>query len=513
MQAGELNGVTNARSDTWFDAALIQSVAIAPTPGNTHDYYVFYWNRANEQGQTAYALSWARVDMRLNNGHGAVAEKGQRLTTTFGPRVTVVRHQNNRDFWVLTRDLSTRGFQAFLLSTQGVSRTPVVSLARQGHYPDYGELKAAPNGRRLASGAIERTGTLDEGLVCVYDFDNATGMVSNEMVVRRRPTSPFAFYTDGRPNGYATLSCSFSPNSQLLYAVEGPPEDKVSPRRNADLWQYDLSQSSPEAIAASRFWVSNAPLPARSYDGIDCYGVQLAPDGTLWASRFYRRADRDPDTGQFQAQAAAVVRYPNVAGAGCRFEPEAFPYRPGQIPSPVLPNLITNMLYAPPALNHEQACPDDSVQFWASSAGAPAGLRWDFGDPSSGAANAATGQYVAHRYARGGSYAVRLTLADGRVLTQTLAVAALAVDFTSENIFTPNGDGLNDEFIPVREALPGGRLRVFGRWGQAVFSTDDAARLRWNGDGAAAGEYFYLLEYADCAGQPRRRRGTLTLVR
>ena len=150
------------------------------------------------------------------------------------------------------------------------------------------------------------------------------------------------------------------------------------------------------------------------------------------------------------------------------------------------------------------------MQFWAGSAGDPAGLRWDFGEPGSGAANAGHGQYVAHRYARGGTYPVRLTLADGRVLTETVTVAPLPGDFTHENIFTPNGDGLNDVFIPVREALPGGRLRVFGRWGQAVFSTTDPA-LRWDGAGAASGDYFYLLEYPDCRGQMQRRKGNVTL--
>ena len=65
----------------------------------------------------------------------------------------------------------------------------------------------------------------------------------------------------------------------------------------------------------------------------------------------------------------------------------------------------------------------------------------------------------------------------------------------------------------VRGRLPGGRLRVFSRWGILVFGTDDADRLLWDGVGAAGGEYFYELDYPDCQGQPRHRRGVVTLVR
>lgn len=71
-------------------------------------------------------------------------------------------------------------------------------------------------------------------------------------------------------------------------------------------------------------------------------------------------------------------------------------------------------------------------------------------------------------------------------------------EYTLPNIITPNGDRVNDLFIPfpyrgVKEI----DLQVFNRWGQLVFSTHDPD-IRWNGtlDNTGApvpdGVYFYV---------------------
>ena len=480
-------------------------------PGPDGLYYVFYSDWASVAGEALYYPKCAVVDMRLNGGYGAVVRK-QPLLPTRNLRVTAVRHRNNRDFWFITHDLDTRGFLAYLVDKNGVSATPVVSRAVTAFYPNGDEFKASPNGTRLTCGAYTRAATGPKNCRCVYDFDNATGAVTNEVVVRQNPIADYLADSQGRPLGYINVcTASFSPNSDLLYVSEYffNPADI---QRRSDLWQYDLTQPTPEAMSATRFLVTNIPTPPAPLF-LECLGMQLAPDGTLWIGSCLFGPLVDPSNRYYTSMSSAIVRHPDVVGAGCGLEVDGYRYRPGHRPIHSFPNVITNMLYAPPTLNYAVGCAEDSVQLWASSAGLPAGLRWDFGDPTSGPANAASGGQVAHRYARSGSYPVRLRLADGRVLTQTITVAAQAVDFTDANVFTPNHDGLNDAFVPVQGALPGGRLRVFSRWGVPVFGTAEAAALRWDGAGAAAGEYFYQLDYPDCQGQPRQRRGVVTLVR
>ena len=519
MPGSSLNTISSA--DLWWVGITWQDALIVPSPGRPNCYHVFHWNKAADPLR-GVALAYVVVDMRLNAGRGGLVERGTPIAYTATPRMAAVRHANNRDFWILTRDEDTRGFVALGLAPRGLNPTPVVSLAGQALYPHFADLQVAPDGRHLATDGVTvqsqtttLPGTAQSG-VCLYDFDNATGIVSHERVLRLVPLPGYRVDGRGRPipNNIVLYGSSFSPNGTKLYTTESSPFPVLqNSRRVTDIWQYDLTRPTTVGISASRFLVSNVPTPPPSAVDTTIFPVQLqlTPTGEVWTPRFDSFVQFNAATGQNTSCYSAIIRHPDAPGAGCGFSRRGFMYAPGRFLA-LFPNLITNMLYAPAALNHEAGCPEDSVQFWASSAGNPAGLRWDFGEPASGAANQAAGPRAAHRYQRGGTYPVRLTLADGRVLTQAVTVAAGAADFTNANVFTPNNDGQNDEFSPVRTPLPGGRLRVFSRWGPPVFSTTEPA-LRWDGTGAAAGTYFYELEYPDCRGTARQRRGTLLLVR
>ena len=67
------------------------------------------------------------------------------------------------------------------------------------------------------------------------------------------------------------------------------------------------------------------------------------------------------------------------------------------------------------------------------------------------------------------------------------------------NAFTPNADGQNDLFIPRgRCFVDRVEFRVFNRWGQLVFETEDPA-LNWNGtnlngEALASGTYYYVVQ-------------------
>jgi gliding motility-associated-like protein len=70
--------------------------------------------------------------------------------------------------------------------------------------------------------------------------------------------------------------------------------------------------------------------------------------------------------------------------------------------------------------------------------------------------------------------------------------------YTLPNVFTPNDDDRNDQFIPFPyRGVKVIDLRVFNRWGQQVFQTNDPA-IRWkgtnerNGEPLADGVYYYV---------------------
>jgi gliding motility-associated-like protein len=68
------------------------------------------------------------------------------------------------------------------------------------------------------------------------------------------------------------------------------------------------------------------------------------------------------------------------------------------------------------------------------------------------------------------------------------------------NIFTPNGDGLNDLFVPFEyRHVQDIDLKVFNRWGTLVFETADPA-ISWNGVSSESGQmvadgpYYYVIQ-------------------
>ena len=78
-------------------------------------------------------------------------------------------------------------------------------------------------------------------------------------------------------------------------------------------------------------------------------------------------------------------------------------------------------------------------------------------------------------------------------LNQEINVEVNSVDCAcniyAPNAFTPNGDGLNDVFRIVSEcSFDEYELRIFNRWGEIVFESDNPDRV-WKGE-AKGGEYF-----------------------
>lgn len=65
------------------------------------------------------------------------------------------------------------------------------------------------------------------------------------------------------------------------------------------------------------------------------------------------------------------------------------------------------------------------------------------------------------------------------------------------NIFTPNGDGVNDNFhIFGLEGFPKSQVMVFDRWGKKVLDDADY-KNNWNGADLADGVYYYILKRSD----------------
>ena len=84
--------------------------------------------------------------------------------------------------------------------------------------------------------------------------------------------------------------------------------------------------------------------------------------------------------------------------------------------------------------------------------------------------------------------------------------------------FTPNGDGLNDLFVPVGilAGISDYQLRVWDRYGERIFATDDPEG-GWDGSHegtpSPGGGYLWDASYVDANGDLQQFKGGVTLVR
>ncbi|GAB4421015.1 MAG: hypothetical protein OHK0039_35330 [Bacteroidia bacterium] len=145
--------------------------------------------------------------------------------------------------------------------------------------------------------------------------------------------------------------------------------------------------------------------------------------------------------------------------------------------------------------------------------GAPAGAmayRWDDGAVVGDRVLDAAGLYTLHSFF------------SCDTLRQTLRVAVQPCDcaFFPQNVFSPNGDGINDMFDP--DLSPGvvvEQWSICDRWGRCLLTRSDLP-LRWDGQlgdrPAPAGWYVWTLRYTCLAGGQRETRqvhGSISLLR
>lgn len=88
------------------------------------------------------------------------------------------------------------------------------------------------------------------------------------------------------------------------------------------------------------------------------------------------------------------------------------------------------------------------------------------------------------------------------------------------NIFTPNGDGVNDFFQVDARGVSYYHLQIFNRWGEMLFESKDPKKV-WNGGKqdyyAPDGVYFWTLDVLDFQGRPMldsdHSHGHITIAR
>jgi gliding motility-associated-like protein len=141
-------------------------------------------------------------------------------------------------------------------------------------------------------------------------------------------------------------------------------------------------------------------------------------------------------------------------------------------------------------------------------------ISWEFGDGSSSAV-----LNPSHRYAKKGSYLVTLMVLDdsGCLIKASQEIQVLDYFIEIPNVFTPNGDELNDTFFPKFRFIRNLQLQVMNKWGELIYRSHSQEDPGWDGlvsgQKAPEGVYVYKLRYQVPDGRTITSSSTFLLAR
>ncbi len=160
--------------------------------------------------------------------------------------------------------------------------------------------------------------------------------------------------------------------------------------------------------------------------------------------------------------------------------------------------------------------PGDVITFTSSSTGDITQWVWNLGD---GTTHDSITTFT-HSYATSGYYTVTLWVSTDAGCTDSVRKTVTIIEgVTIPNVFTPNGDGFNDEFVIISYGLfRQTNLQIFNRWGTLIWQTDNPQEY-WNGKEMKTGKdvpdgtYYYTYKAISVTDAEFLSSGTVTLLR
>ena len=360
--------------------------------------------------------------MSLDGGLGDVTDKNVSLLSSGSEKITGVRSANGEFFWVITH--FENRFYAYRITAAGLNTTPVVSTVGP-NINDVnnirGALKASPRGDKLAiAHAIWEPNW--GGQLILHDFDNATGVVSNSLLI-----------ADDR----VYYGVEFSSNSSKLFA-SGKVIDHINQETtDIEVLQFDLEVPD---ISASRYSLA---VIENSFLGDLAGALQIAINGKIYYTQ--------------PSFTLSVINTPNAYGLDADFRLFDIPLG-GKRAQFGLPPFLQSFFES--IVTIENFCFGDATQFTTDSPDPITAIQWNFGDPASGANNTSTALNPTHVFTSPGLFTVTIDVEFSNRAPQTFIEFVEISEFPAANqnveLVQCDVDGVDDGIsrFNLRESLP-----------------------------------------------------------
>lgn len=199
------------------------------------------------------------------------------------------------------------------------------------------------------------------------------------------------------------------------------------------------------------------------------------PSGTLLVSG----QGTDSATVNWNSSGSGLVIVSAVSANGCLSAPDTCIVNPTSPPVAAFDTLSSGLF-------------GEVMQFTDQSSG---GINWTwlFGDGSSSSL-----QHPTHTYNGAGTYTVTLIVYGNSGCSDTVyKTVSVRNGISFPNVFTPNGDGVNDVFWIPASGFETFDLKIFNRWGTLIWESQKSNQ-KWDGRNTTGqlqsdGTYFYVL--------------------
>jgi gliding motility-associated-like protein len=159
-----------------------------------------------------------------------------------------------------------------------------------------------------------------------------------------------------------------------------------------------------------------------------------------------------------------------------------------------------------------------TVNFINTSANAPNGFTWNFGDYNT--LTQSNLSNVSHTYNAASAYTVSLIAYGAFGCNDTASLPLIVADtagLSMPNVFTPNGDGINDVYTPNAHGMKSLDCTIYDRWGAKIIDMDLNMEY-WDGYTTSglpctAGTYFYVIKATDVNSKAYSLKGSIQLIR
>jgi hypothetical protein len=433
------------------DYSSTQSALAVPKPQDKNTWYIFTADAFAGKNGICYSV--------VNVAEGKIIEKNHPLLPVATEKLAATLHANEKDFWLLTHQWNSNKFYAYPITEYEIG-APIVSQIGVLHNEtgsgknreSIGEMKFSPDGKKVAIAICYRSKNNLE----VFDFDNATGRVSNPQTIE--------------VNGFPYGVC-FSPGGSKLYVsfLKG----------TSGIVQYDLQTKKIAEIVKNNRENSFGSL-------------QIGPDGKIYIAR----NSNFLDVIVFPEKEASASGYTknavNLTSASATFGLPAFVvWKRTEVIS--LISVPCNSVVAFPFSQKESKHTTEIVtceeKYMLDAKNFGASYTWS--------TRATTRTILVDT---SGLYKV-IVQKEGCVITDSVMVRFkkdMAI-FRYLPQFNPESEFMNSEFFYSIEEVSGFELKIYDSRKKLIFETNDESK-KWNGRDlkgklVPAGEYTWKVKF------------------